>query len=123
MARPPAIPPKQSSHSRARAAATAADLRWMTPAHESRDVSAAEQIVHHVRRLLEQGELSLGDKLPAERALAQQTGVSRSSVRVGLRALSAMGVSSRATARARSSPTARPPSRASRCSSSRRCTA
>lgn len=54
--------------------------------------SAAERIVHHVRGLLERGELSPGDRLPAERALAQETGVSRSSVRIGLRALSAMGV-------------------------------
>ena len=64
----------------------------MTSNHEARDVSASEQIVHHVRRLVEQGELGVGDKLPAERMLAVQTGVSRSSVRVGLRALSAMGV-------------------------------
>jgi GntR family transcriptional repressor for pyruvate dehydrogenase complex len=49
-------------------------------------------VVHYVRGLLERGELSPGDRLPAERALAQQTGVSRSSVRIGLRALSAMGV-------------------------------
>jgi GntR family transcriptional regulator, transcriptional repressor for pyruvate dehydrogenase complex len=48
--------------------------------------------VHHVRSLLERGELSPGDRLPAERSLALQTGVSRSSVRIGLRALSAMGV-------------------------------
>jgi GntR family transcriptional regulator, transcriptional repressor for pyruvate dehydrogenase complex len=92
MARRPTTSQKQSSQARTRAAATAADLRWMTPDHESRDVSASEQIVHHVRRLVEQGELGVGDKLPAERALAVQTGVSRSSVRVGLRALSAMGV-------------------------------
>jgi GntR family transcriptional repressor for pyruvate dehydrogenase complex len=57
-----------------------------------RPASAAEQVVRHVRELVERGELSVGDRLPAERMLAQQTGVSRSSVRVGLRALSAMGV-------------------------------
>ncbi len=92
MARRPTTPRTHSSHSRTRAAATANDLRWMRPNHDSRDVSASEQIVHHVRRLVEQGELGVGDKLPAERTLALQTGVSRSSVRVGLRALSAMGV-------------------------------
>jgi GntR family transcriptional regulator, transcriptional repressor for pyruvate dehydrogenase complex len=90
--RRPPIPQKRSSHASIRAAATAADLRWMSPDHDSRDISASEQIVHHVRRLVEQGELGVGDKLPAERTLALQTGVSRSSVRVGLRALSAMGV-------------------------------
>jgi GntR family transcriptional regulator, transcriptional repressor for pyruvate dehydrogenase complex len=57
-----------------------------------RDVSASEHVVQHVRRLVEQGEIGVGDRLPAERDLARQTGVSRSSVRVGLRALSAMGV-------------------------------
>jgi GntR family transcriptional regulator, transcriptional repressor for pyruvate dehydrogenase complex len=54
--------------------------------------SAAEQVVEHVRHLLERGALRAGDRLPAERALAQQTGVSRSSVRVGLRALATMGI-------------------------------
>lgn len=76
-------------------AEAAADRRWartVTRREPSRDVSASEQIVHHVRRLVEQGALGVGDRLPAERALARQTGVSRSSVRVGLRALSAMGV-------------------------------
>lgn len=57
-----------------------------------KDVGAAERVVHHVRSLLERGALSPGDRLPSERALAVQTQVSRSSVRVGLRALAAMGV-------------------------------
>jgi GntR family transcriptional repressor for pyruvate dehydrogenase complex len=69
---------------------TLADRRWV--ARSTRPMSASEQVVRHVRRLVEQGELRVGDRLPAERALAVQTGVSRSSVRVGLRALSAMGV-------------------------------
>lgn len=54
--------------------------------------SAAETIVEHVRERLERGELGPGDRLPPERALALETGVSRSSVRVGLRALSTMGI-------------------------------
>jgi len=54
--------------------------------------SAAETIVEHVRERLERGELRPGDRLPPERTLAVQTGVSRSSVRVGLRALSTMGI-------------------------------
>lgn len=45
-----------------------------------------------MRRLIDQGRLKPGDRLPAERELAQQIGVSRPSVRAGLRALSAMGV-------------------------------
>ena len=54
--------------------------------------SAAETIVEHVRDLLERGALRPGDRLPPERALALETGVSRSSVRVGLRALATMGI-------------------------------
>lgn len=54
--------------------------------------SAAETVVEHVRALLERGALKPGDRLPPERALAQYTGVSRSSVRVGLRALATMGI-------------------------------
>ncbi|MPZ16328.1 MAG: FCD domain-containing protein [Luteitalea sp.] len=54
--------------------------------------SASERVVHHVRVLLEQGLLKPGDRLPPERQLAVEAGVSRSSVRVGLRALATMGV-------------------------------
>lgn len=53
---------------------------------------AAELVVHHVRELIERGQLGPGDRLPAERELALQVGVSRPSVRAGLRALAAMGV-------------------------------
>ena len=51
-----------------------------------------EQVVTHVRRLIERRSLRPGDRLPAERDLAQQIGVSRPTVRAGLRALAAMGV-------------------------------
>jgi GntR family transcriptional regulator, transcriptional repressor for pyruvate dehydrogenase complex len=50
------------------------------------------QVVAHVRGLIERGSLRPGDRLPAERDLAQQIGVSRPTVRAGLRALAAMGV-------------------------------
>lgn len=53
---------------------------------------AAELVVQHVRDLIERGELGPGDRLPAERELALRVGVSRPSVRAGLRALAAMGV-------------------------------
>ena len=53
---------------------------------------AAELVVSHVRDLIERGQLGPGDRLPAERELALRVGVSRPSVRAGLRALSAMGV-------------------------------
>lgn len=50
------------------------------------------QVVSYVRHLIERGELRPGDRLPAERDLAIHIGVSRPTVRAGLRALSAMGV-------------------------------
>jgi GntR family transcriptional repressor for pyruvate dehydrogenase complex len=45
-----------------------------------------------VRNLITSGRLRPGDRLPAERDLAVQVGVSRPTVRAGLRALAAMGV-------------------------------
>lgn len=54
--------------------------------------AAAELVVNHVRHLIEKGELRSGDRLTAERDLAQELGVSRPSVRSGLKTLAAMGV-------------------------------
>ena len=53
---------------------------------------STEQVVSYVRGLIERGQLRRGDRLPAERDLATQIGVSRPTVRAGLRALAAMGV-------------------------------
>ena len=53
---------------------------------------STHQVVTHIRSLIERGELKPGDRLPAERHLAAHLGVSRPSVRAGLRALTAMGV-------------------------------
>jgi GntR family transcriptional repressor for pyruvate dehydrogenase complex len=53
---------------------------------------SADQVVAHVRSLIERGALRPGDRLPAERDLAAQIGVSRPTVRSGLHALAAMGV-------------------------------
>ena len=55
-------------------------------------VTAAELVVGQVRGLIERGEVRAGDRLPPERDLAQQLGVSRPSVRSGLKSLAAMGV-------------------------------
>ena len=52
---------------------------------------SAEQVVAHVRDLIERKRLRPGDRLPAERELAAQIGVSRPTVRMGLHALAAMG--------------------------------
>ncbi len=53
---------------------------------------STDQVVAHIRQLIERGQLRPGDRLPAERDLATQIGVSRPTVRVGLHALAAMGV-------------------------------
>jgi len=58
----------------------------------STDRVTTEHVVSHVRTLIEQGALKPGDRLPPERELAVQIGVSRPSVRAGLQALSAIGV-------------------------------
>ncbi|HLA78923.1 MAG TPA: FadR/GntR family transcriptional regulator [Vicinamibacteria bacterium] len=52
---------------------------------------AAGKVVEHVRRLIESGQLRQGDRLPPERDLAVEIGVSRPSLRSGLRTLAAMG--------------------------------
>src|SRR5262245_45064462 len=57
-----------------------------------RDSVATEEVIGHVRTLIEDGVLRPGDRLASERELALQIGVSRTSVRAGLRSLAAMGV-------------------------------
>ncbi len=59
---------------------------------EGRGAAAGSQVVDHVRREIEAGRLRPGDRLPTERELARQLGVSRPSLRSGLRTLQAMGV-------------------------------
>jgi GntR family transcriptional repressor for pyruvate dehydrogenase complex len=53
---------------------------------------ARDRVEDHVRRLIESGTLHPGDRLPAERELARALGVSRPTVRSGLKALAAMGI-------------------------------
>ena len=57
-----------------------------------RDTAAGAQVVEHVRREIEAGRLGPGHRLPPERELALQMGVSRPSLRSGLRTLQAMGI-------------------------------
>src|SRR5205085_11203154 len=52
----------------------------------------AEQVVIQVREMIREGELRPGDRLPPERELSKRLGVSRASLRHGLRFLAAMGV-------------------------------
>lgn len=51
-----------------------------------------EQVVIQVRDMIREGTLRPGDRLPAEREFARQLGISRSSLRAGLRFLAAIGV-------------------------------
>ncbi|KQS63561.1 FadR/GntR family transcriptional regulator [Modestobacter sp. Leaf380] len=53
---------------------------------------ATEIVLRHVEDQLQDGSLLVGMRLPGERALAEQCGVSRGSVREALQVLAAMGV-------------------------------
>ena len=54
--------------------------------------STAEDVVSRLRDMIHSGELSSGDRLPPERDLAKVLGVSRPTLRAGLRSLSAVGI-------------------------------
>jgi GntR family transcriptional repressor for pyruvate dehydrogenase complex len=56
------------------------------------DALTAERVVLYIEQLIQSGQLKPGDRLPAERELARQVGVSRPSVRSGLHSLAALGV-------------------------------
>ena len=64
------------------------DRRHLDP----RDTAVGGQVVEHVRGEIEAGRLGPGDRLPPERELALQMGLSRPSLRSGLRTLQAMGI-------------------------------
>jgi GntR family transcriptional repressor for pyruvate dehydrogenase complex len=61
-----------------------------SPARPREDSTAL--VIGFVRDRIARGEVRPGDRLPPERELATRLGVSRPTVRAGLRALSAMGV-------------------------------
>ena len=60
--------------------------------NEVKKRSVSETIVEQVKQLILQGRLEPGQKLPSERALAEQLNVGRSSVREGTSALIALGI-------------------------------
>ena len=62
------------------------------PITRRRSLVAVDLVTAHVRGLIERGELRPGARLPTERELAVQIGVSRPTVRTGLRTLATMGV-------------------------------
>jgi GntR family transcriptional regulator, transcriptional repressor for pyruvate dehydrogenase complex len=60
--------------------------------HPSGPGQTTEQVVGQVSELIKREELKPGDRLPPERELAKQLGISRPSLRAGLRTLISMGV-------------------------------
>ena len=57
-----------------------------------RSGQTTEQVVARVYDLIKTEELTPGDRLPPERELAKQLGISRPSLRAGLSSLISMGV-------------------------------
>ena len=57
-----------------------------------RNGTTAEEVVARLREMIHRGDLSSGDRLPPERDLAKQLGVSRPTLRAGIRSLAAVGV-------------------------------
>src|SRR3712207_9476286 len=57
---------------------------------ENRKISS--RIMEQIKENILRGKLRVGDKLPSERELSTQLGVSRSSVREALRSLDILGV-------------------------------
>jgi len=51
-----------------------------------------EEVADRIRRLIAEGRLKAGDRLPPERELAERFGVSRTSVRDAIRALEMIGL-------------------------------
>lgn len=64
----------------------------MTAAAASVGMSQTDVVVYGIKKMIIDGRLAAGDRLPIEKDLAVELGVSRSSLREGVRALSVMGV-------------------------------
>lgn len=54
--------------------------------------SSAEEVATRLRDMIHSGELRSGDRLPPERDLARNLGVSRPTLRAGIRSLSTVGI-------------------------------
>src|SRR5215213_7367606 len=54
--------------------------------------TTSEEVISQLREMIHRGELRPGDRLPPERDLAKLLGVSRPTLRAGIRSLSAVGV-------------------------------
>jgi len=60
--------------------------------HDLPDTQRTMHVVNHIRSLIENGTLQLGDKIPPEREFARSLKISRASLRTGIGYLAAMGV-------------------------------
>ncbi len=67
-------------------------MKGKTSSDQSTGKPVGGKVVEIVLELIEAGRLKPGDRLPPERVLAERVGVSRASLRSGLRSLQAMGV-------------------------------
>jgi GntR family transcriptional regulator, transcriptional repressor for pyruvate dehydrogenase complex len=54
--------------------------------------TGSEEVVLHLREMIQRGELQRGERLPPERNLSKLLGVSRPTLRAGIRSLAAHGV-------------------------------
>ncbi|MFD1067644.1 FadR/GntR family transcriptional regulator [Oceanobacillus locisalsi] len=54
--------------------------------------STREIIMNQFTRMIKEGELSIGDKIPPERDLADQFGVGRSTIREAIKSMTSMGL-------------------------------
>jgi GntR family transcriptional repressor for pyruvate dehydrogenase complex len=60
--------------------------------NSERNGTTAEEVVVRLRDMIHDGELSPGDRLPPERDLAKLLGVSRPTLRAGIRSLATVGI-------------------------------
>ena len=58
----------------------------------SRGSTSAEDVAERLREMIQNGQLAAGDRLTPERDLAKELGVSRPTLRAGIRSLSAIGI-------------------------------
>lgn len=72
---------------------------WAVSQPTTTRLSAAEAVFADIRDAIVSGQVSIGDKLPAESALATRHGVSRSVIREALRSCTALGLTETKTGR------------------------
>src|ERR1051325_11692415 len=59
---------------------------------QERHGTTSEEVISQLREMIHRGDLRPGDRLPPERALAKLLGVSRPTLRAGIRSLAAVGI-------------------------------